>query len=94
MSTKCTPAHQAFYKKAYEGTVAIADVARKWPVYGTAESDLYFGSNAEDNALLVNEVPGVYSPASYVASTADAAQKTCIEPLSGTQATSGLTTTW
>ncbi|KAK3173566.1 hypothetical protein OEA41_006897 [Lepraria neglecta] len=57
VSTKCKPAHQAFYKKAYEGAVAIADAARKWPVYGTAESDLYFGSNAEDNPLLVYEVP-------------------------------------
>ena len=94
VSTKCTPAHQAFYKKAYEGAATIANAARKRPVYGTAGSDLYFGSNAEDNALLVNEVPGVYSPASYMASKADAAQKTSIEPLSGIQATSGLTTTW
>ena len=59
LSSKCTPAHQAFYKTAYEGAVAIADAARKWPMYGTAESDLYFGKNTQDNSQLVSEIPGV-----------------------------------
>ena len=59
VSTKCTPQHQKFYKTAYGNAVAIADAARKWPMYGRAESDLYFGKAAIDNAKMSKEVPGL-----------------------------------
>ena len=57
VSNKCSTTHKAFYKTAYEGAVAIAYAASKWPQYGTDVSDLYFGKNAQDNTQAAADIP-------------------------------------
>ena len=58
VSNKCSAAHQAFYKTAYEGAVAIAYAASKWPMYGTDVSDIYFGKGSENNPAASSDIPG------------------------------------
>ena len=57
VSNRCSAEHQAFYKTAYQGAVAIAYAATKWPMYGTDVSDLYFGKNAQDNEQAAADIP-------------------------------------
>ena len=57
VSERCSAEHQAFYKTAYQGAVAIADSATQWPESGIDASDLYFGKNTQNNAQAAAEIP-------------------------------------